>query len=236
MVAPPSPAVPAAAVPADAVPAAAVPADAVPADAGPPRGVAAYSPEAKRAERERRARVRAEWLDRLPHPDVTELVEAGGDRPQLWPPSPSRPPQDGWRGTTFTREELLERLATFAESRGPDFTMHEFLRWARMSERPFWRQFGGWTAARLAAGLPQHVRRRDLKLRTLHKLLRAVHINQPRTLTAAQLCRVSGVRPPTLAGYGGLARIQNLYKLWVHPNTRRVGPAPVTDDAGERIS
>ena len=194
----------------------------------PPRRphVAGYRPEALAAERDRRARVREEWLNRLPHPDVPQLVEEAGDRPDRWPPTPTRPP-GAWRETIFTREVLLDRLATFAASRGPDFSMHEFLRWARMSERPYYVRLGSWTAARVAVGLPKSPRPRDRRLRTLHKLLRTLHLNGGRRLTAAALGKAAGISAPTIWAHGGVDQLLYLYRLWVDPATQRTGPDPV---------
>ena len=194
-----------------------------PAPPASPAAVSPYSVADRRAERDRRARVRAEWLDRLPHPDEPMLVGERGDRADRWPPRPTLPPPAKRGRPRYSPEYLRETLREFGAARGPDFAMHEFLRWSGTSERPYYDRFGSWTAARLAAGLPGAARQPDRKLRTLHKLLRVTHLNGGRRMTAAQLGRSAGVSAPTVYALGGPDRIRYLYRLWADPKTKRAG-------------
>ena len=201
--------------------------------APPPRGrepgrrPPAFTVEERRAEKTRRTRVRAALLDRLPPPSAATLGDAGSFRFDLWPPRPPRRPRHPTRGpgaaeVGWTAGALLDLIRTFAAGRGPDFTKREFLRWGRITSSTVNRYCGTWRATRVAAGLPPDAAATDAEVRTLHALLRTLHLNRHRRrpLTGPQLARAAGLSVGPITGFGGIKQLRNLYRLWVamHPD------------------
>ncbi|QDT14426.1 hypothetical protein [Alienimonas californiensis] len=197
---------------------------------GPPRGPgrrpAPWTVEDQLRERERRTRVRAALLERLPPPDAGTLDDLGSFRIDLWPPQPAPRPRGAARGPSaagpvWTGAALLDLIREFAADRGPDFSKQEFIRWARITSGTVNRHCGDWRSTRVAAGLPAEPATEDSALRTLHALLKTLHLNRHRTrpLTAEQLARAAHLSRGPIGSFGGMKQVRNLYRLWVamHP-------------------
>ncbi|NNJ27387.1 homing endonuclease associated repeat-containing protein [Alienimonas chondri] len=192
----------------------------------PARRPSPWSRDDRLRERERRTRVRSTLLERLPPPDAPPLGDLGSFRVDLWPPRPPRMPRIPPRGpgaaaVGWTEEKLLDRVRTFAASRGPDFTMQEFVRWARITSNTLYKYCGTWAETRVAAGLPAEPTSSDLEVKSLHALLYTLHLNRRRSrpLTGEQLARAARMSVGPIRGFGGVKQVRNLYRLWVemHP-------------------
>ena len=171
--------------------------------------------------------MRAALLERLPPPDAATADDLGAFRFDLWPPRPAPRPRvatrgPGAAGAGWTAGALLDLIRTFAAGRGSDFTKQEFVRWARLGTNTLNRRCGSWRSARLAAGLPAAPAGDDPALRSLHALLKTLHLNRRRRrpLTAEQLARAAHLSCGPIGSFGGIKQVRNLDRLWVamHPD------------------
>ncbi|NNJ25257.1 hypothetical protein [Alienimonas chondri] len=186
-----------------------------------------YTPATRRAEVERRARLRAVFTTG-PLKNVPPLGEAGPTehavRYDLWPPRPDRPVGPPSRhGDTWTQSQFVRLVKRFAKARGTDFGVLEFCRWAGVASSTLYRHADSWPALRAAAGLPPAMARPDRRASTLAALLRSLHLNRNRTrpLTGAQLARAAGVSRSVVGAYGGVRHLRDLYRQWVRASEAR---------------
>ena len=173
------------------------------------------------AERARRRHLRDTVLRDLPRPGE-KLPDAGRFRYDLWPPrpprrNPGRPGPHADRDTPRDPDALLGLLGTFANARGPNFPLLEFLAWSGVGVNGLYDAFGSWPAMRAAAGLPAKMAPRTSEM--LHRLLCAYDLflaEHRRKPTAPELARKAGTSVGPINTRGGIHALADLHAIWTH--------------------